>query len=685
MKIREISVPEKVKNIKKTDLFYAILINLVVFIVLQIIFKPMYETNDDNYISSLVYGAFGEYDTHLVYTNILMGKVYKALLLLCPSIPWYAIIQYSLLFTSFTAILYIVLSYRENIYRYIFCWIFMIPFGYECYVNVQYSKTAGVVVTAGVLLIYTAIKEEKIKKFILALGIILTICASLYRFKVFCMILPIVGSIILVDCLKEIFQKKYQLLLKCCIVFIPVLTLCMLGELYDVKHYDNNQAWHEYREWDNLRIQLLDYGFPDYDENREVYQNLNISYDDMQLFKHWDYADTEIFTPEAMKKLISVKQRQKMNMDLVRGFFTEDILQFVAYPYIIVLVMLVAFWLLSGAENKLLISMASIFFLLMQFYFYYTDRFLINRVDMSLILGLCLVFMFNIKQSHYEGIKFCVIGGLTGVAFVMAFQLIGHLEGPKVKKEEDAKEIYNLIASDKEHLYLVENNTSDNLWTSAFQIWDAVPKGISDNYLVLGGWRYPTPPVKNVMKKYHVKNPYKDLVNNGRIYLICSKEYSTDILTYIQEHYTPNATLRLIKHINGQDIYKIRTGKLTLNMNNISENLEGIKSEISAKNVLTEEKEQKTSITGYIYKKGFNSFAQNIYIGVKNKKTGQEKIYSCTQYEKSSTVNRNDGRYSWFTKKIPDSIINNKKQNEVYVYLSADGVLYRQKLILTEE
>lgn len=685
MRAKGISAPEKAKNTKRTDLFNAILINLVVFIVLQIIFKPMYETNDDNYISSLVYGAFGEYDTHLVYTNILMGKVYKALLLLCPSIPWYAIIQYSLLFISFTAILYIVLSYKENIYRYIFCWIFMIPFGYECYVNVQYSKTAGVVVTAGILLIYTAIKEEKIKKFILILGIILTICASLYRFKVFCMMLPIVGSIILVDCLKEMFQKKYQLLLKCCIVFIPVLALCMLGELYDVKHYDNNQAWHEYREWDNLRIQLLDYGFPDYDENREVYQNLNISYDDMQLFKHWDYADTEIFTPEAMKKLIAVKQKQKVNMDLVRGFFTEDILQFVAYPYIIVLVMLVAFWLLSGAENKLLISMASIFFLLMQFYFYYTDRFLINRVDMSLILGLCLVFMFNIKQSHYEGIKFCVIGGLTGVAFVMAFQLIGDLEGPKVKKEEDAKEIYNLIASDKEHLYMVENNTSDSLWTSAFQIWDAVPKGISDNYLVLGGWRYPTPPVKNIMKKYHINNPYKDLVNNGKVYLVCSKEYSTDILTYIQEHYAPNATLRLIKHVSGQDIYKIRTGKLTLNMNNVSENLEGIKSEISAKDVVTEEKEQKTSITGYIYKKGSNSFTQNIYIGVKNKKTGEEKIYSCAQYEKSSTTNRNDGRYSWFAKKIPDSIIDNKKQNEVYVYLSADGVLYKQKVILTEE
>lgn len=679
-----ISEAEKAKKGRNKDLFNAILINLVIFIVLQILFKPMYETNDDNYISSLVYGAFGEYDTHLVYTNILMGKIYKALLLLNSSVPWYALIQYALLFVSFTVILYIVLSYKENIYRYIFCWIFMIPFGYECYVNVQYSKTAGVIATAGILLLYTAIKEEKIRNVELILGIILTICASLYRFKVFCMMLPIIGSIILVDCLKELIQKKYKFILKCCVVFIPVLALCMLGELYDVRHYNNNQAWHEYREWDNLRIQLLDYGFPDYEENREVYQKLNISYEDLQLFEHWNFADTEIFTPDAMKQLIAVKQKRKVNMNLVRGFFTEDILQFVTYPYVIVLIMLIAFWILSGAENKLLISFSCVFFILMQLYFYYTGRFLVNRVDMSMILGLCLIFMFNIKQSHYEGVKFCIIGGLTGAAFVMAFQLVGTLEGPEVQKEENAKTMYNLISSDKEHLYMIENNTSDKLWTAAFQIWDAVPKNISSNYLVLGGWRYPTPPVKNIMKKYYVKNPYKNLINNGRNYLVCDKKYSEDILAYIQDHYASNAKMYLIKHVCGQDIYKIRTGKLKLNMDNVSENLDGIKSQIAAKNIMTEEKEEKTSISGYIYKEGSNSFSQNIYIGVKNKITGKEKIYSCTQYEKSSTDDRDNGRYSWFFRNISGSIEENNEQNEVDIYLSVDGVLYKQKVDLKE-
>ena len=672
---------EKIKKIKRTDLLNAILINLAVFVILQIFFKPMYESNDDNYISSIVYGVFGEYDTHLVYMNILIGKVCKALLLyVSPLVPWYAVIQYSLLLVSFTAILYLILLHKENIYRYIFCWLVMIPFGYECYINMQYSKTAGVAAIAGILLVYRAVKEERIKKFMLALGVILTVSASLYRFKMFCMMLPVIGSIILVDCLRNASHKNCKLLIKCCIVFIPILVICMLGEVYDRKQYADNSAWNEYREWDNLRIQLLDYGFPDYNENREVYEKLNISYNDMVLFTYWDYADSEIFTPEAMRQLIAVKEKQQVSMDFVRGFFTEDILQFVSYPYIIVLIMLVAFWILSGAENKALISTATLFFLAIQFYFYYTDRFLMNRVDMSLVLGLCLIFIFNIKKSTYKGLKFCVIGGLTGAAFIVAFQFVGNLSGPQVKKEKNAKQIYDLIASDKDHLYIAENVTSDSLWTSAYQIGDTVPKGISDNYLVLGGWRYPTPLVKKIMKRYHVKNMYRDLINDGRYYLICNEECKYNVLNYLQENYTPRAEMYLIKNVNGQAFYKVRSRRLKLNMDNVSKNLEEIVSQISMEDIVTKDKVEQTAISGYIYKKNSNSFAQNIYIGIKNKKTGKERFYSCTQYEKSSKDDRDNGRYSWFSEKIYGSIKENKKWNKISIYLSADGVLYKKKL-----
>ena len=70
---------------------------------------------------------------------------------------------------------------------------------------------------------------------------------------------------------------------------------------------------------------------------------------------------------------------------------------------------------------------------------------------------------------------------------------------------------------------------------------------------------------------------------------------------------------------------------------------------------------------------------------LKNKKTGKEKIYSCPQYEKSYKDNVNNGKYSWFSAKIPGDINENKQENEVSVYLSADGVLYKQKIDLTEE
>lgn len=557
------NMSDKMKSIKESTVIHAVLMNLLVFVVFQIAFKPMYETNDDNYISSIAYGVFGGgYDSHLVYMNILLGKIYKALLsIVSPDVPWYAIIQYALLFISFSSILYIFLFNNKTIYRWLFCWIFIFFYGYECYVKVQYSKTTGIVTAAGILLIYTSIKEKKIKKIVLALGILLTICASLYRFEVFCMMLPVVGSIVIVDCFYEIVHKRYRLFLRCCTVFIPVFIICFLGEIYDVYQYQNDQEWNEYREWDNLRIQLLDYGFPDYEENKEVYESLEISKTDYQLYKKWNYADTKLFTKKTMEKLIEVKKKPDINLEFVKNFVVLDLFQMVKYPYFQILIMLYIVWILSERKNKALILLSTVIGVIIQFYFFYINRYLINRINMSVVLGLSIVLILNIQKFKFTNLIRNII-----ISFFSVFSLIIFFQSAKeitvYLDKENAVEVFNLISNDKENLYLIENYTNNNLWTSAFQIWDVPTEGISSNYLTLGGWRYPTPLVKNVLENYHVENPYADMVNNETVYLICDfEEYGNMILQHIRDHYDINAYMFFEKEINGHKIYRIFSEK----------------------------------------------------------------------------------------------------------------------------
>ena len=67
------------KRIQMSLLMQAIIMNFFVFLVSQIFFEPEFETNDDNYISSILYGVYGNYDTHLVYMNVFCRKNYKTI------------------------------------------------------------------------------------------------------------------------------------------------------------------------------------------------------------------------------------------------------------------------------------------------------------------------------------------------------------------------------------------------------------------------------------------------------------------------------------------------------------------------------------------------------------------------------------------------------------------------------
>ena len=55
----------------------------------------------------------------------------------------------------------------------------------------------------------------------------------------------------------------------------------LFGAVFAVNRWDwhmyQTTEWQEYQEFNELRSQLLDYGFPDYDSNRDLYEELGIS------------------------------------------------------------------------------------------------------------------------------------------------------------------------------------------------------------------------------------------------------------------------------------------------------------------------------------------------------------------------------------------------------------------------
>lgn len=668
----------KCKEKKNSLWIKVILMNLVIFVLSQVMFQPSFETCDDNYMAAILYGTYGEYNAHFIFSNIILGKVLKSLTVICPILPWYAIVQYVGLFLAFTSITFVLMKKEKNQYRTFLCWALLVVFGYECYVKVQFTKTAGVLTIAGLLLIYQAIKATKVHIFQLILGSGLAILGSFWRFNGFFMILPIVGSISLFAGINEVKNGQRKKFIRYVICYGLLFVLCIVLNIVSDKVYNSNPAWKEYREFNKVRAEMLDYGFPEYDENREIYQKYGISKNDLEMYRNWNYGDPERFTEEMLRDLADAKEERHLSMDVVREFFTQFPVRYLKYPYFTVLIILLALWLLNTKRDKVTVGFAVTAFVLIEFYLFYKGRYFINRIDMPIVMALCVVLAMQIEKIRYEGLTKYVTAAVIGGVLLNGSSFLNEQALPKTEKEkQEAQEVFNLMNADKSHFYIMENYTSDDLWTTAYSVWDVPPVGVNTNCDVMGGWRYNTP-LSNYNKEcYGIKNPFRDIIDNPNVYMV-NDYYMAAALNYIQEHYCETASAQMVKEINGHRFYKIVSKPTVLQ----TESAKKFDDDIEYKFTVVNNEKGEGVLEGYAYKKDTNSYYQQIYIGKYDSGSNEEFFYPMKGSKKSWKEEWNR-KFSWGSIPLSDMKVYKKDDLSQYgwkVYLEIDGELYWQNL-----
>ena len=96
-----------------------------------------------------------------------------------------------------------------------------------------------------------------------------------------------------------------------------VLLFAICGGLMAGQRLTRDPAWDHYRQYNALRTELMDYGFPDYGENQALYQSLGISEADLALYQSWDFGDPERFTIPVMEALVGAKQPRVFSLGAV--------------------------------------------------------------------------------------------------------------------------------------------------------------------------------------------------------------------------------------------------------------------------------------------------------------------------------------------------------------------------------
>ena len=539
----------------------ALISNLLILGAMAAFMRPSFETNDDIVFAELGSGLRGVKDAHLVFQNYGLGMIYRLLYGVTGRLPWYTIVQYMILFAAFTVVTYVLISRLGEISGLCLFVILACGFGYEGYIHLQFTKTAGIAAAAAVFLLLYLLEQEKYSWWGIAGGILLAVIAYMYRedqFWASCGLMAGAGLLFLFD-LRKYRNKKFRRLGICVLTF-GVLLLSVFGvDRWDSSKY-RSAEWKEYQEFNQLRSELLDYGFPDYDSNQEIYEELGISREAYELYKSWNFNDTEKFDTEVMKKLVDLKQKRSLTIRTVTAFirrFPSDLLRMPMFYFFAVFALL---WILCGKKDVCsVISVLAECLLLVAvyFYLYYQGRYMVNRVDVGLWFSACLVMLWIFSSGEVRhmntkvSVLLCMICVALGQFMMYTDWRLATSSIPEARVSQRA--VLETIGTDKEHTYLAKSGMLSEI--VCYGPFDRMPENLLDNVYWFGGWECRTPGYTRAMEVHGIINPYRDVVNNENIYLVDDNIDLT--LKYIRQYYAENAEAVFVKTIGNVDVYQI--------------------------------------------------------------------------------------------------------------------------------
>lgn len=539
----------------------ALISNLLILGAMAAFMRPSFETNDDIVFAELGSGLRGVKDAHLVFQNYGLGMIYRLLYGVTGRLPWYTIVQYMILFAAFTVVTYVLISRLGEISGLCLFVILACGFGYEGYIHLQFTKTAGIAAAAAVFLLLYLLEQEKYSWWGIAGGILLAVIAYMYRedqFWASCGLMAGAGLLFLFDLRK--YRNKKLRRLGICVLTFGVLLLSVFGvDRWDSSKY-RSAEWKEYQEFNQLRSELLDYGFPDYDSNQEIYEELGISREAYELYKSWNFNDTEKFDTEVMKKLVDLKQKRPLTIRTVTAFlrrFPSDLLRMPMFYFFAVFAVL---WLLCGKKDVCsVISVLAECLLLVAvyFYLYYQGCYMVNRVDVGLWFSACLVMLwiFSSGEVRYMNTKvsvlLCMICVVLGQFMMYKDWRLATSSIPEARVSQRA--VLETIGTDKEHTYLAKSGMLSEI--VCYGPFDRMPENLLDNVYWFGGWECRTPGYTRAMEVRGIINPYRDVVNNENVYLVDDNIDLT--LKYIRQYYAENAEAVFVKTIGNVDVYQI--------------------------------------------------------------------------------------------------------------------------------
>lgn len=678
----------KVMSICKKYYLDVIVIQLFFLLLCMQKSKIQYETNDDFYMSGLLYGTIGKPTDHLVFINILIGRALLGLVNTIPTVNWYFCFHILCYLLSFVTLGILIKRRNAGIY-----WItlpILLWFAVkECYWNVQFTKTSGLLAVAGTLTLIDRFESSGNSLFREIYGGALILLSCLIRMHSTIM----VCGIFMFFVLGELFRNgrfRFRVLA----VWGIIGAACLSGAAYNAFVYRSEADWRYYWEFNARRTIILDWDYRSpfiYDpENVNEYltqyqeecNRAGIDLTDMNMLRNTVNSDTEVFDLSFLEKAIAVKSAMMdtflKSASYMKGFFLSMLDKLCEEPLLYVLLGLAAIWTWSFRNHKLAVAGIPFMLLLGYWYCVFVVRVWPHRLLFSLLCASIYLFIYMIcdtaeinKAIILKRVIPLLLAGCVCAAIVQLRDFNQDKEHSALtvsEKRDDIScpETIRRMNAQDNTLYLY--GLMDDKFYALNDARALMKEGSYRNYYPDGGWLINMPVLADNLQEHHIVNPWHDCIDRRNIYFI-DKNNCENKVEFICNHYDPNVKAQAIMDYSGMTIYGIQTEDVLEDLSLYRTDLSGITCQAEALR-----KENGVEIKGFVHKEGADPFEQRVYIRVQTE-DGSDEDYTAVLTENWDYPPEKDEHYCNFRCELDRSDLSTDGFN-VYLYLKTTE-LYR--------
>lgn len=348
----------------------SLIINLMVFIVLNLISYSKFLCNIDIMMQAVITNITGGLDSsYAVFMNIFLLKILKTLYMYFPKVSWYMILQVLVCFISLTIIGKSYLSEKKMPMHKMMYVVFCVFVGFECYIYPSYVKSSFILCFAMVLQILR-ITELKKNVCLKALGIIVGLILSGMLCKVGFLAGMITGIIYYL--ITNVYCRTFG---KHCFIHLLVVLFSVAGiiglwTINDQSYVVRTQNWDVVKEYRNAVEKVEIFGYPEFSDDIE--EMTGISEEKYNLIKNYgEYLAVDNSGLDIISKV--AKEKISWKLDNVMKYFHTVPIRWVKVGLAYLLILACVFLCESDAKSKKLKIIIALIWLFLSYMIAYMN------------------------------------------------------------------------------------------------------------------------------------------------------------------------------------------------------------------------------------------------------------------------------------------------------------------------